>query len=173
MYAYVGVGSNQGNRAAHLRAGIAALGAVMVVTQHAAVYATAAMYVTDQPPFLNSVVGGVTALPPLTLLQALKAIEAEQGRDLSPAAQRYGPRPLDLDVLLLYEGDNPFAPDAQPMILETPDLTIPHPKMAERAFVLVPLCDIAAELIHPTLQRTIAALAAAVGDQEITRVDVK
>ncbi|HEY1016229.1 MAG TPA: 2-amino-4-hydroxy-6-hydroxymethyldihydropteridine diphosphokinase, partial [Herpetosiphonaceae bacterium] len=129
---YLALGSNQGDRLALLGEALALLPPAVAVGACSPVYETAAAYVEDQPPFYNCVVAAATELAPGALLAALKSIEHELGRR---AGQRYGPRPIDLDILLY--GD---------LILETPELTIPHPRMAERAFVLVPLLEIAPHL---------------------------
>lgn len=162
---YLGLGANQGDRAAHLRAAVAWLAGVLDAAPLACspVYATAPLYVTAQPEFLNLVVAGAARdLAPADLLARLLAFEAAQGRDRRPDAPRYGPRPIDLDILLAFADDQ----RRQPIIVATPDLVIPHPRLAERAFVLRPLRDLAPDLAHPTLGVTIADLAARVADQD-------
>ncbi len=138
------LGSNLGDRPANLRSAIAALAPAVRVTRESPVYETAPWGFEDQPSFLNMVVEGETDLPPLELLKFLKTLETELGR--TPTF-RYGPRLIDLDIL--------FYDD---LILETPELTIPHPKLHERAFVLVPLADVAPEFVHPFIQQNIAYL---------------
>lgn len=165
MFVYLALGTNQGERVAHLRRALIALHDVVAVRAASPVYETAPLYVTDQPRFLNMVIGGETPLTPVELLQALKGIEAEMGRDLSGKAQRYGPRPIDIDILLALEGPAPL----RPVILETPTLTIPHPRLAERAFVLYPLRDVAPSLIHPLLNVPVTTLAERVAGQDIVR----
>lgn len=144
----IALGSNLGERRRQLDAAIESLRPAIAVTARSSVYETAPMYVTDQPAFLNMAVKGVTALGPLELLDRLKGIEDELGREPS---QRFGPRAIDLDIL--YFGDQ---------VMETDRLTLPHPRIAERAFVLVPLMDIAAELVDPVHRRTISELHAQV-----------
>jgi 2-amino-4-hydroxy-6-hydroxymethyldihydropteridine diphosphokinase len=109
-------------------------------------YRTAPVGVTDQPDFLNLAVQAETVLEPHELLTLVKRVERDIGRR---PTFRWGPRVVDIDILLY--GDR---------VLETPELTIPHPQMSNRAFVLVPLAEIAPGLIHPFQQQTIAELAA-------------
>src|SRR5579875_1310923 len=100
MFVYLGLGSNLGDRAAHLRAGISALKALGTVLALSPVYASAPMYITEQPEFLNMAALLETQLSAPDLLAGCKRIEHAEGRDLSSAAQRNGPRPLDIDLLL-------------------------------------------------------------------------
>jgi 2-amino-4-hydroxy-6-hydroxymethyldihydropteridine diphosphokinase len=117
------------------------------------VYETPPWGVTDQPPFLNAVCYGRTALPPDQLLTLLKDLERDLGRT---ATKRWGPRVIDLDLLFFDD-----------LILTTPTLTIPHPLLHERAFVLVPLHEIAPDLNHPVLGTTIAVIADTVPTAEL------
>jgi 2-amino-4-hydroxy-6-hydroxymethyldihydropteridine diphosphokinase len=156
---YVAMGSNLGDRDAHLAAGLAALRA----SEGIEVVAVSPLYETDpigpppQGPYLNGAIQLSTRLAPDVLLERLLEIEAEQGR--KRGVDRNAPRTLDLDLLLY--GDRKWV---------GPDLEIPHPRLAERPFVLEPLCDLAAEFIHPVLGETIEALAVRVRDPAAVRL---
>jgi 2-amino-4-hydroxy-6-hydroxymethyldihydropteridine diphosphokinase len=151
---YLGLGSNVGDREAHLRAAIELLtGHGVVVEGVSSVYETEPVgEILDQPDFLNAAARVRTALEPEALLDVCKAIEVEQGRML--AGPRHGPRPLDVDLLLL--GD---------LELETERLTLPHPQVTGRRFVLVPLLELDPELALPDGTRLADALAA-LGERE-------
>ncbi|HKQ16922.1 MAG TPA: 2-amino-4-hydroxy-6-hydroxymethyldihydropteridine diphosphokinase [Solirubrobacterales bacterium] len=144
---YLGLGSNVGDREQHLRA------AVRLLREHAVeVEAASSLYVTepmgeilDQPDFLNAAVRIRTELEPEALLDLCKAIEAERGRMFG--GPRHGPRPLDVDLLLL--GD---------LELESERLTLPHPEVTRRRFVLAPLLELDPELTLPDGSRLAAAL---------------
>lgn len=129
------LGSNLGDRRRALRDAVAELGSFITITAVSPVYETAPAYVADQPAFLNAAVLGKTGLEPPALLQALKGLEKKLGR--APSFQ-YGPRLIDLDII--FYGDR---------MLITPELVLPHPRMAEREFVLRPLADIAPHWQHP------------------------
>ncbi|MFA6022324.1 MAG: 2-amino-4-hydroxy-6-hydroxymethyldihydropteridine diphosphokinase [Rhodospirillales bacterium] len=157
---YLGLGTNLGDRAANLRTAIAALSQLGQVARLSRVYETAPLYVTDQPAFLNMAACLDTALAPQALLGQLKTLEDELGR---VASRRYGPRLIDLDILL--HGDN---------VVDLPHLSIPHPRLTERRFALAPLADLAADVIHPVAKLTIAQLLAALpadDDDQVIVVD--
>ncbi len=142
----LGLGSNLGRRRDHLRRAVTALAEGLEITATSPVYETAPMYVTEQPRFLNMAVGGETAMTAAALLAWLKSLEARLGRT---ASARFGPRAIDLDILF-YGRD----------VVATPTLTIPHPRLAERAFVLRPLADIAPRRRHPVTGRRVDAMLA-------------
>jgi 2-amino-4-hydroxy-6-hydroxymethyldihydropteridine diphosphokinase len=146
--AYVALGSNLGDREAHLAAAIAELRARpgVRVTAVSKLYETAPVGPPPQGPYLNAALRLSTQLAPRALLACLLAIEAARGRQRSAA--RWSARTLDLD--LLFYGD---------LILDEPGLCIPHPHLHERAFVLVPLCELAPRLLHPLLGKTVEELA--------------
>jgi len=155
---YLGLGSNLGDRQGNLAEALQGLRAHVQIERVSPVYETEPVHVTDQPRFLNLAVKGTTSLEPGELLSVLKRIETRIGR--RPGA-RYGPRPVDLDILFF--GDQ---------VIHTEALDIPHPRLAERGFVLVPLHDIAPDLRHPVLGRTVRELLAALGEQRgIVRVE--
>jgi 2-amino-4-hydroxy-6-hydroxymethyldihydropteridine diphosphokinase len=142
---YLGLGSNLGDRNANLLAALDRLGEFMRVERVSSVYETEPLLVEEQPVFHNLDCRGLTGLEPLPLLRALKRIERDLGRVPGP---RYGPRLIDIDILLFDD-----------LLLTTAELTIPHPAMLERAFALIPLAEIAPDLRHPSAKDTIAELA--------------
>jgi dihydropteroate synthase/2-amino-4-hydroxy-6-hydroxymethyldihydropteridine diphosphokinase len=153
---YIALGSNLGDRAANLHAALVALREHVVVEATSFMVETAPAYVTDQPYFLNAVCRVRTALEPLDLLHLVKQLEQQLGR--TPSI-RFGPRVIDLDILL-YDS----------IQIDLPPLTIPHPRMQERAFVLAPLCDLAPDLQHPVLQQSMAKLLEQLHTPPLTRV---
>ncbi len=153
---YIGLGSNLGDRRGNLIDAISQMRQHVTVVQMSSIYETEPAYVTNQPRFYNMVVRGITDLDPHQLLRFLKRIERRLGRAY---AVRYGPRPIDLDILVY--GD---------VQLDEPDLTIPHPKMAERVFVLRPLAEIAPDLVIPGFQEPVTALAQRAGKGQIVQV---
>jgi len=143
---YLALGSNVGNRAANLKAAIAALPPQMEVKAKSRVYETPPWGYTNQEKFLNQVVKAWTYLEPEPLLKHLKRLEVALGR--VPTFQ-YGPRLIDIDILLYDD-----------LVFDSADLKIPHPQMHERGFVLLPLMDIAPDLVHPVKKQTIRQLIA-------------
>lgn len=143
--AYIALGSNLGDKEANLRQALKLLAEQgIIIKKFSRFLATEPYGVTDQPTFLNGVCCVETILPPLELLAALLAVENKMGR---VRLRHWGERNIDLD-LLLYEN----------VIMETEKLRLPHPDMQNRDFVLLPLAEIAPELVHPVLQKTIARI---------------
>jgi 2-amino-4-hydroxy-6-hydroxymethyldihydropteridine diphosphokinase len=156
---YLGLGSNVGDRAAHLRAAVAALRehGVEVEAISSAYQTEPVGDILDQPDFLNAALRIRTDLDPEALLDLCKAIEVEQGRMLG--GQRHGPRPLDLDLLLL--GD---------LELESNRLTLPHPQVMDRRFVLEPLLELDPELALPDGTPLATALAELGPGQQVEKL---
>lgn len=155
---FVAVGTNLGDREAALGAVVAAIEAESDLALLAAsmVYETDPIGPGDQAPYLNAVIGLRSWLSPLELLRRLQSIERGLGRDRSTAAVRWGPRTIDLDLLFFGE-----------RMIEWPELVVPHPRAHERAFVLVPLAELAPALVHPRLGATIATLARSVSGEGV------
>ena len=152
---YLGLGSNMGDRRANLEEALRLLGERLAVQRVSSVYETDPVGYLEQPLFLNAVCCAKTVLEPFQLLSLLKGIEVSMGRVPSfPNA----PRPIDIDILF-YGGS----------IVESPELTIPHPRLQERAFVLIPLCELAPDLLHPASGASISDLAARVSGSEGVR----
>ncbi len=142
--AYIALGSNMGNKTATCRKAIGLLSKAGRVTRVSSFYCTEPVGSAAQEDYVNAVVELETGLSPSALLAACHAIENELGRS---RLVRWGPRTIDLDILLY--GDQ---------VVNDVGLTIPHPLMATRGFVIVPLCEIAPQMVHPVLQKTIARL---------------
>jgi 2-amino-4-hydroxy-6-hydroxymethyldihydropteridine diphosphokinase len=156
--AYIALGSNLGDRAKALAAATDRLERLGRVEARSSLYETEPVGLHDQPTFLNAVLALETKLDPLSLLHSLLAIERELGRDRSRGVPN-GPRTLDLDLLLM--GDT---------VVATEELTLPHPALAQRRFVLAPLAEIAPHLRHPQSNQTMAELLALLPDEGENRV---
>ena len=160
LTAYLGFGSNMGRRQANLARArtILADAEGVAIVDCSSVYETEPWGYIEQPPFLNCVAAVETTLEPAQLLQLAKETEERLGR--RPGI-RFGPRPIDIDILLF---------GSRIIEWKTPDLQIPHPRLAQRAFALTPLAELAGELVHPVLKLTIAELTEAVEEKEGVRL---
>lgn len=147
MLAYIGLGTNLGDRERNLRRALERLEELGPV-RASSFRETDPVGVTDQPKFLNAAAELATELPPAELLERLLEIERELGRD-RVTERRWGPRVLDLDVLLFGEET-----------IDQPGLTVPHPRLADRRFVLEPLCELNEDLTLPDGTRVRDLLAA-------------
>jgi 2-amino-4-hydroxy-6-hydroxymethyldihydropteridine diphosphokinase len=141
---YLGLGTNLGERQANLQAAATGLIPKVRVLRVSSIYETEPWGYRDQPAFLNQVLEGETDLQPLDLMIFLKNLELTLGRQ---ATFLYGPRLIDLDILFYDQ-----------IVINQAELVIPHPRLAERAFMLVPLAELAPELRHPSLGLTISIL---------------
>jgi len=154
---YLGLGSNMGDRDQNLGKALELLSQRMPMAQVSSVYDTEPVDNTEQPRFLNQVCQVDTRLEPVPLLYLVKGIESKMGR----TGKTNQPRTIDIDIL--FYGDQ---------IIETAELVVPHPRLAERAFVLIPLVEIAPDLVHPVMGRTINELASGVdGVQGVFRLE--
>lgn len=155
---YLSIGSNLGDREGNLRTALRLLGERFQIIAVSSIYGTMPVGVTDQPEFLNQAVVARTDLDPAGLLAFVKEVEREVGRR---PTYRWGPRVVDIDIVLYGED-----------VVDTPDLTIPHREMHRRAFVLIPLAEIAPSAAHPVLHRSVRDLAASVdGAGDVWRID--
>jgi 2-amino-4-hydroxy-6-hydroxymethyldihydropteridine diphosphokinase len=157
MTAYIALGSNLGDRLGHLRAAVERLRQLGTVAACSSVYETEPRDYIDQPLFLNAVIAVETSLPPGELMASLLQVEQSLGRERYADQPPKGPRRIDLDILL-YGSE----------VLHTPGLQVPHPRLSERLFVLMPLAEIAPAVQHPVLHRSIEALRDAIALSETT-----
>jgi 2-amino-4-hydroxy-6-hydroxymethyldihydropteridine diphosphokinase len=153
---YLALGTNLGNRLVNLSTAINSLTPQMIVKKKSPVYESPPWGVTDQPAFLNQVVMAETYEGPERLLKHIKRLETALGR--VPGIKN-GPRLIDIDILFFDD-----------IMLETASLVIPHPRLHERAFVLVPLADIAPDLMHPVLYKSVREMLADVNSAGIIRI---
>jgi 2-amino-4-hydroxy-6-hydroxymethyldihydropteridine diphosphokinase len=146
VVAFVGLGSNVGDRGSFVSAAVSRLRATPGIdrVEVSPIYETAPEGGPPQPAYLNAVARVVTTIPPRALLERLQLIEADLGR---VRGERNGPRTIDLDLLV--HGD---------AVVREPDLEVPHPRAADRSFVLSPLADLAPDLVHPVLGVTVREL---------------
>ncbi len=152
MQVYLGLGSNLGDRQANLARALKLLGERLHIELVSSLYETEPVGYAEQPLFLNAICHAQTELGPMQLLSLVKGIEASMGRVPSfPNA----PRSIDIDII--FYGD---------LIMETPELTIPHPRLEDRAFVLIPLLEVAPDLRHPVSGEHIKDLVARVSGKE-------
>jgi 2-amino-4-hydroxy-6-hydroxymethyldihydropteridine diphosphokinase len=143
--AYLLIGGNLGDRAAYLQEAVKHIEARCgSITGTSSIYETAAWGNTNQPAFYNQAIKIITPLSPASLLDQLLAIELEMGR---VRTQKYGPRTIDLDILMIDD-----------KVLDTPALTIPHPQLQNRRFALLPLFEMAPSLLHPIFNKTVSEL---------------
>jgi 2-amino-4-hydroxy-6-hydroxymethyldihydropteridine diphosphokinase len=150
--AYLGLGSNLGDRQANLKRALEFLSQRLRVEKVSSVYDSEPVGNMEQPHFLNLACRVNTTLPPEGLLALAKGIEAKLGRAGSSGA----PRPIDIDILVYSD-----------QVVNTPELVIPHPRLVERAFVLVPLVEIAPDLVHPVIGKTVKELSEAKESQGV------
>ncbi len=154
---YLSLGSNVGDREDHLRGAITRLESIARVISVSSFYETEPMEVTNQPWFLNCAVKVETTKMPKQLMAAILEMEREMGR---LRTMKKGPRTIDIDILLF--GD---------AVVDSPELTIPHPAMHERRFVLEPLAEIASEARHPVFKKTVSEMLDALpGGQTVRKV---
>jgi len=156
---YLGLGANLGDRQGNISQALQLLRQYLAIERVSACYETAPVEYTAQPDFINVACQASTDLPPRELLRFVKQVEQRMGR---LATFRYGPRLIDVDILLYDD-----------LVLDTPELAIPHPRMAERAFVLAPLADLAPGLRPPGMSLSISEMLERVDRAGIELYDVE
>jgi len=154
---YVALGANTGNREANLQMALRGLTRMARVDAVSSLYESDPVGLEEQPAFYNAVCRIETGLEPESLLRFLKSLEHEIGR--RPGGKRWGSRPIDLDILLYEE-----------RIVQGGELEVPHPRLAERAFVLIPLAEIAPAALDPRQNEIIAQLAQAIDTSGVSRI---
>jgi len=159
MIAFIAIGSNLGDRIANVKKAVlrAADEVKATLVFMSSFYETEPWGIKEQGPFVNAVMGVETELPPAALLAHLKSVEAGMGRQ---KAERWGPRVIDLDIIF-YGG----------LVMDEKGLTIPHPSAHERAFVMVPLAEIAPDFIHPVIGRSAAEIAKSLDSSGIRKME--
>ncbi len=156
---YLSLGSNVGDRATQLRSALARLETTGRVVAVSSFYETEPMEFTQQPWFLNCAAALETTQTPQQLMSSILRIEQEMGRQ---RLQKKGPRTIDIDILVFDSA-----------VVNSSELTIPHPALHQRRFVLEPLAEIAPEVLHPTLKKTVRELLAALPEGQTVRKLVK
>ncbi|WP_418698880.1 2-amino-4-hydroxy-6-hydroxymethyldihydropteridine diphosphokinase [Bacteroides sp.] len=153
MHIYFSLGTNLGNKEQNLRTAVQKIEErIGKAISLSAFYATAPWGFTSENTFLNAALCVETSLLPLDILEITKEIEREMGRTHKSAGGVYSDRPIDIDLLLA------FRDDGTPVLLDTPELRLPHPLMHERDFVMRPLAEIAPDEVHPLFRKTIREL---------------
>jgi len=153
---YLALGANLGDRQGNLLQAIRSIGAFASVDKISSLYETTPVGYLDQPDFLNIAIQVATQLDPISLIRSLKQIEKQLGRE---ASFRNAPRPIDIDIL--------FYDD---LFFESEKLSIPHPRMSERAFVLAPLAEIAPQAVHPVLHLSVMEMLARVDQSGVKKL---
>lgn len=156
---YLGLGANVGDKKKNIQRAIDSLSKKLADVRVAPIYETKPWGYTKQGNFLNTVVCGITSLSPIELLHFVKAIEKEIGRI---KRFRFGPREIDIDIL--------FYDD---LIVDEPDLKIPHPTIPERDFVLKPLMDLAPDFIHPIFKKTVKEIYGELPEDSYTIIRIR
>ena len=163
--AYLSLGSNLGDREAHLRDALGRLGAAGRVVAVSSFYETEPVEFTRQPWFLNCAVVLETSQTPQQLMTTILGIEQGMGRR---RVQKKGPRSIDIDILIFVIGETATG-ETEDTVMDSKELTIPHPAMHLRRFVLEPVAEIAPDVVHPVFRRTIRELRDALPEGQLVR----